>query len=127
MNNLSWLLYIANVCGNIDFEISIVFAMSIVAGIISVIWFFGLTANNASQEEWTPWRKFSKWVVSCFVISSLVGAVIPSKDTVYAIAASETAGTVLNSTTGNKAVEALNAWLDRQIHPKEENSDSDKK
>ena len=45
----------------------------------------------------------------------MLSVVVPSQETIYAIAASETGETALKSDTGGKAVQALNAWLDRQI------------
>lgn len=42
---------------------------------------------------------------------------MPSKDTVYAIAASEMGESVLKSETGSLATQALNAWLKKQITP----------
>jgi len=39
----------------------------------------------------------------------------PSSSTIYAIAASEMGEEVLNSETASKAMQALDAWLDRQI------------
>jgi hypothetical protein len=60
-------------------------------------------------------KKVPKIAAIVFLSSSLTASIIPSKETVYAIAASEMGENVLNTQTGDKAVKALNAWLDRQI------------
>ena len=49
----------------------------------------------------------------------VVSLAVPSKDTVYAIAASEVGEEIVKSETAGKAVKALNAWLDKQIAPTE--------
>lgn len=48
-------------------------------------------------------------------VCSVVFVFVPQKNTVYAIAASEVGEEVLKSETADKAMTALNAWLDRQI------------
>jgi len=75
------------------------------------------TAEQVRKEGQRVARGYLRLSLFLFVLSIVGANALPSKDTVYAIAASEVGESVLNSPTGSKAVQALNAWLDRQINP----------
>lgn len=118
MNELSWLIYLAGVSGNIG---GVMIAVAVVSGVVSA---GCLVASGAIRiEAWDDEEKrkstqvlaaSKKPIVIC-VAASIMAALIPSSETVYAIAASEMGERVIKSETGGKAVEALNAWLDRQV------------
>lgn len=122
MNNLSWLLYAADVVGSVS---AIGTTLSIFSGIGGGISFgarmMAIDFDNIGklkgekqsclQNGWRAGKPF--FIVS--IAAACVVAPIPSKSTMYAIAASEMGEDVLASKTGNKAVKALNVWLDRQI------------
>lgn len=48
---------------------------------------------------------------------STLAVVLPSRETIYAIAASQMDEQALKSDIGAKTFRALDAWLDRQIAP----------
>lgn len=75
------------------------------------------TSEQVRKASQKTVRGYLRLSVSLFVLSIIGANALPSKDTMYAIAASEVGESVLNSPTGSKAVQALNAWLDRQINP----------
>ncbi len=116
MNSLSWLIYLADVCDNVDWVFSLITVLMTIAFIV-----WGLVGMAASDTEtdpdfWKGWRKIG-WVVPASALAAiLLGSVVPSKETIYAIAASEMGEKALNTQTGGKAVKALNVWLDRQIN-----------
>lgn len=122
MNDLSWLIYLADIVSGING-----FLAAITVG--SVLWIagaiiYGMILKDGwnvkvGDEVWTRGHQIQKaaatktiWVP---LIAILVAIPIPSKTTIYAIAASEGGEAVLKSETAGKAMEALNAWLDRQI------------
>jgi hypothetical protein len=109
MNSLSWMIYLADVVGSIG----VLFAISatLLAGAIA----FSMLWAAIEEEDIRMCRPYVKWLAPAMVSLALIAALLPSRTTVYAIAASETGENILNSDTGNKAVSALNAWLDRQI------------
>lgn len=49
------------------------------------------------------------------VLTAFTAAALPSKDTVYAIAASQLGEQVLKTPLANKAEQAVETWLDKQI------------
>lgn len=117
MNSLSWMIYLADVAGGLDWLLTGLAVIALIGGLIWVV--VGCCA--ASDDEfgpngWKAWRRVG-WaaLLPSFLFGVVAGSLIPSSETVYAIAASEVGETALNSDTGNKAVRALNAWLDRQI------------
>jgi hypothetical protein len=127
VNELSQLIYLANIVGNAGFA----------NGFLAMMLFFGCAvcvclgftfcpphyswegdAESEERRENKIRRRFlavGTLLGVLFLVSFIGGIFIPSRDTMYAIAASEMGEDVLNSETGGKAVEALNAWLDRQI------------
>lgn len=138
MNTLSWYLYLANVLPNIGTALGILAVPAFIAAASCIgCWLFatgtevlgGYVGDSRCQREvlrtadqatkdlkrlfvW-PARIFS----TVFVVFTIGCILSPTRETMYAIAASEVGEDVLNSPTGSKAVRALDAWLDRQIAP----------
>lgn len=113
MNSLSWMIYLAGVSGGL------VTITGLASGISGLGFVFaetiGRAAVGAGDATETGRASFSRTCLIALLPSAILCALIPTKDTVYAIAASEMGEQALNTKTGGKAVEALNAWLDRQI------------
>lgn len=122
MNGISWLIYVANVCGNLG---SVLFALTVLSlGLtVALIIYGGCERDHAFRggDRHTAGMaiqgKALRFGIPTAVAILFLSVAVPSQDTVYAIAASETGERVLKSDTGNKAAAALNAWLDRQINP----------
>jgi len=119
MNTLSWLIYAAGISGNL--------AGYAMFGVIAcVIWFVGLqmaaqhAADFHKDADATLRRRLSMKSFPFAVAFAIISSVIPSKETVYAIAASEMGERAIATPTGGKAVKALNAWLDKQIEDEPE-------
>jgi hypothetical protein len=114
MNSLSWMIYAADAASGITNFCLTVAVFSIVGIIIAalVVTFSTIDGEGIAAK---PAAKLLKTLVPLAVVASLVSALLPSASTVYAIAASETGEEVLNSDTASKAMQALDAWLDRQI------------
>ena len=107
MNDLSWLIYGASVADDIN-------AVCGIAIFGLVIFCAGYTILGSIENE-----EFTTHKPSLLLLAALaaVGTIVPSRDTLYAIAISEMGEEVVKSETAGKAVQALNAWLDRQIKP----------
>ena len=115
MNQLSWIIYFAGVSeslsGFLTFFGFIFFFGPLVLALIAHLRF---DDDEISLDRETPVNWRGK-ILSLGIVFFLLGNMMPPRDTVYAIAASEVGERVLQSPTGNKAVAALNAWLDKQI------------
>jgi hypothetical protein len=109
MNSLSIMLYLADVSAS----------LSIILAICGMM-LFGIAAAR-TMAAWVDdtcdgaLRHFFGVASKCTLPLLIVAALLPSKTTIYAIAASETSEEILASPTAGKAVKALNVWLDRQI------------
>src|ERR1017187_8787325 len=105
MNSLSWAIYAADVCQGL----SIIFEMLggltvVVTGIASAL---SVIDGNGPVPHW-------KALLGAGMASLFVAAVLPSKETIYAIIASEYGDKLLHTQTAGKAEKALDAWLDKQ-------------
>lgn len=141
MNSLSWLLYLADAANSVSSLFSFLGAVFTVLGVLSLAFATvaaGMRADALGKlylEEaqraalvcsWEAWislwkgpRKFLWWGV----ILLLVACILPSKQTIYAIAASQVGEKILKSDTvqgvSNEAVKALQIWIKKQIEPQD--------
>jgi len=114
MNNLSLLIYLADVADNVRWMLYVGFVLSAVTVVFTLLSVL-VTEGEILEKEYRPtWLKILRWSAIGLVFFGLVKAVVPTKDTVYAIAASEVGEQVIESPTAKKAVDALNRWLDKQ-------------
>ncbi len=120
MNELSWLIYAADVAGDVNAVCATVFYGG-AAGLALYSVGKGFARVAMSRFDDAPVTPsiaaVGKKLWLPILIAGLIGVATPSAGTFYAIAASEMGERALASETAGKAVEALNAWLDRQIAP----------
>lgn len=106
MNNLSWLIYLADLFSSMGVLFTVLGIGTCMGLFITVL---VCLTNNKSLPSRLP-------MMVCVGVGFLfVSAVLPSKDTMYAIMVSELGEEVLNSEIGGKTQQALQAWLDKQI------------
>lgn len=122
MNSLSWMIYLADVAGSVSTIGIVAMILSLGGGIVAAIACAVRTdfdnLDRCRDEKISlaaaGWRAGKGFFLTGLVIGAVL-VPIPSREAVYAIAASELGEEALNTETGGKAVQALNAWLDRQI------------
>lgn len=116
MNSLSWLLYLADVSDSIDWFFTLCTGLTAPGFLIWASVGFDGSDQCWSEADWATWRKIGfRLLLPTAVLGLLLGSLIPEKETVYAIAASQMGEKVAKSQSAEKAMKALNAWLDRQI------------
>lgn len=111
MNTLSWLLYAAGVVGGIGFTCSLI---AIICLVSQVLWIPLTELDDAPQGATGLLKK--AFVVG--VVCLFVAIAVPTKETLYAIAAAELGEEAYKSALGQKAMKALESFIDKQI-PKE--------
>ena len=122
MNGISWLIYLADVADDLNNICGTSLAIGVIGlGVLTLSKGIAKAVtigiyDDEPQVIPSP-IKTAKAIWIPMLVIAIVGAIVPSKDTVYAIAASEIGERVIQSETAGKAVQALNAWLDRQIAP----------
>lgn len=125
MNSVSWLLYLAGVSGNISALFGWCVVISLILGVIGVIsalvggqdtdYLYGDEHAEAVEAMRKLIRRSIALSAAGTAFFGLLMSLTPSKETVYAIAASEVGEDILQSETGTLATQALNAWLKKQI------------
>ena len=124
MNKLSWLIYAADVLSGLSI-VAGVLAFIGTATVITLVFYGSIGKSDyyvkVGDEDWLRFHSVQKNALTKWskipIIAALVAALLPSSNTVYAIAASEMGEEVVKSETAGKAMKALDAWLDRQIAP----------
>lgn len=120
MNSLSWMIYFASVAGSASTVTTLIAVGAGIGGVAATVAVAAKTDfDNIGETDkrsplgsgWVAGRGFFKVAI----IAALVASVLPGRDTVYAIAASEMGEQLINTPAAGKAVKALDAWLDRQI------------
>lgn len=118
MNQLSWLIYLAGVSGNLQgFLIFLCIALGI-GGMISGGIGFAMMHDAYDDDDRKKIKvtlKFSKTALIAMIGFGVFSSVMPDRNTLYAIAVSEMGERVLSTPTAGKAFKALDAWLDDQI------------
>jgi hypothetical protein len=110
MNTLSWFIYLADVIPSFGGFILTIGGLVLFAGIALVVCY-------AFDNDGKP-PKYWQWITIAPLVLMLIGLFIPSKNTMYAIAASELGEKVIRSEIGEKSFKALSIWLDKQIGEK---------
>jgi len=120
MNNLSWMIYLADVAGSVSTVATLVAVGAGIGGAVAVVAIAAKTDfDNIGERNKRPclstgW-KAGKGFFPVAIAAALVASFIPGRNTIYAIAAAEMGEDLINTPTAGKAVKALDAWLDRQI------------
>jgi hypothetical protein len=116
VNQLSWLIYLAGVANYLSGWFIAFAIVTFVLTIAVVVW----TLSSLDQTTGRPPRVL--WISVPLFIFFLIGScIVPDRQTVLAIAASQLGEAALHdprvNTTANKAFDALNHWLDQQSKP----------
>jgi len=119
VNQLSQLLYFADVFDTLKAVLRILGVLGSITGV--VVTYFALNAEYYDDADYIANRKMARRLgvnlISASLLCIFLGVFVPTKNTMYAIAASEMGESVLQSETGSLATQALNAWLKKQITP----------
>lgn len=122
MNSLSWLLYFADILGNLKIVLVLAgIALAVLVVVNMIVGSIEVSEGNKygyhgsdfveSVRRWNKFRAYIWVPIPIFFLACLC----PTSNTMYAIAASEMGEKFSKTETFNKAEQALNAWLDHQI------------
>lgn len=113
MNSVSWFIYLGDVTQGLATFLVVILIVSGVAGFMYTIFLNATQPNEASRFLLPKWYFVTAWL-AC----GLLACLIPSKQTFYAIAASEVGERLISSTSGqeitSQATRALKNWIERQ-------------
>lgn len=121
MNSVSWFIYIAQISNSLG-EMFIAFGVSSLVG-VGLAWGFPRVFNAMEcnrpddRDYWTP-PPFRSGYVAAAICFLVVGNLMPEKNTMYAIAASQVGEQIVKTEIASDATKALHQWIKKQIEPK---------
>ncbi|OYV41143.1 MAG: hypothetical protein B7Z80_02705 [Rhodospirillales bacterium 20-64-7] len=118
MNQLSLMLYWAGVLDNLGpfFVIMAMVSFSLIWAVAYGSFGYGYSDDKDDMKVRRSFRRWLFIVIPLPIIFGLCAVFTPSKDTVYAMATAQVGQQVIESPLGEKAEQALEAWLDAQIN-----------
>jgi hypothetical protein len=128
MNELSWMLYFAEIAETVGTFFGVFGILGGLTCITLAILFYGAASDTYGEEKekyLSTSRLFSRKLLPLAAFFVLLSCFIPSKQTIYLIIASETGEDVLKSPTGQKAIEAVNRYLDKVGREEKEKEDAE--
>jgi len=112
MNNLSWLLYLAEVCGNLKIVSEAFFWVGAILLAVAGICLGPVAEMDSDDEMWGRGISVAKKSIPLLVVGVVLTVFVPSKTTVYLIAASEMGEEAMNTETAQKIGDYLDVLLD---------------
>ncbi|NOQ73270.1 MAG: hypothetical protein GQ574_14785 [Crocinitomix sp.] len=105
MNNLSWLLYLADVVPNLG-EFAMLYLP--IAGVLGTVF---LMMGHDTKVFKPP----VKTHITLLIIAAVITVASPSKQTIYLIAGSEAGEAVVTSTEGQEVIDDIKAIIKTQL------------
>jgi hypothetical protein len=123
MNSVSWFLYFSDVVGNL--RTLATFAM-IATFLMWAVLNISVPVSDGDVLNWPDFKKWWSRGLFSLLICAFVVAVVPSQNTMYAIAASQIGEKIaVNGQVqeiASDATKALQSWIKTQIDPEAERS-----
>lgn len=115
MNSVSWFIYIAQVSNSLG----ILFTVLGTIGLFCCTAYFAVPRINAFFESDDDFQglPLQKGLLTLAIISLTVGNLMPEKNTMYAIAASQVGEQIVKTELASDATKALHSWIKKQIEP----------
>jgi hypothetical protein len=110
MNNLSWLLYFAEVAGKLG-SIAGLITLLMAVGLAGVIFWYAMSLDEDLRVPKPPVKSY----LTVFVITLLISIVTPTKETIYLIAGSEAGEAVVTSESGQEILNDIRQVIKYQL------------
>ena len=126
MNNLSYILYFAEVLPAVAGSLRFLLSLALVSYATYLFVFAILKADgtqshvrNYDKERYEWWNNsspvFKPWLIAGALFLLILQSAIPSKETIYLIAASEVGEVAVESDVGKELLQDLSEILDHQL------------
>jgi hypothetical protein len=114
MNSVSWFIYIAQVSSSLG----VVFRALAIIGLIIAGGYslFRTVGASVEADEFTPHFPPIRYLATLIGMLTL-GNIMPERNTMYAIAASEVGERIVKTEIASDATKALHIWIKKQIEP----------
>jgi hypothetical protein len=119
MNSISWFLYLIEVTSNVREMATAVLVGGAIAGAALAIFFpmILMMLDGAEEPTLSHLKTVAKTAAIGWCVAIPIFLVTPSKNTMYAMAASEVGETMLKTEIASDATKALHQWIKKQIEP----------
>ncbi len=114
MNDLSWLIYLADVLPNLRESFGLFLLVSAASSVVLIVNYF-ITVANDELEKAILLKGFLKLTLPTTLVLTLLWAAIPSKDTIYLIAGSEAGEFVVNTPEAREILNGVKEVIQLQI------------
>jgi predicted permease len=114
MNSVSWFIYIAQVSNSVGNMMVTLGVVGLIA-IAIYVWAASI-ASSIDAGKLLPQFPRARWFALAIGFL-LVGNLMPERNTMYAIAASQVGEQVVKSEIASDATKALHSWIKKQIEP----------
>jgi hypothetical protein len=111
MNNLSWLLYFAEVAGKLGSAAEAI-TIVMIFGSVGVVFWYAMSLDKGFKAIPKPPVKS---YLTVFVITLLISILTPSKETIYLIAGSEAGEAVVTSESGQEILNDIRQVIKYQL------------
>jgi hypothetical protein len=114
MNQLSWLLYWADVLPQCATAVAL-FAtiLALFSAAMTVLYFTAGLGEWQHDRDYTARFRYFPFILALALVLGIASNLVPSKDTFYLIAASETGKQALETPEVSKVRAVINKWLDK--------------
>lgn len=120
MNSVSWFIYIAQVSSSLGVMFCILGTLLMVAVMGRFVFPYARNTMEFSKPgdgDYMPPRPIARGYMALSVIFMLAGNLMPEKNTMYAIAASQVGEQIVKTEIASDATKALHSWIKKQIEP----------
>lgn len=123
MNSLSWLIYFGTFSSSagafMAFLAFVGAVLAIIGFVFTVIWTD--STRKEQQEKYTAFNQRGSGLISrglaMLIVCGTVSVILPDRNTVYAIAASQVGEQIVKTEIASDATKALHSWIKKQIEP----------
>jgi hypothetical protein len=120
MNSVSWFIYIAQISsslGNLFVGLALIGLIVIGIGYAAPRLSNFFEAANPGDKDYIEPRPVQKLCAGLCITSLVLGNIMPERNTMYAIAASQVGEQIVKTEIASDATKALHQWIKRQIEP----------
>jgi len=120
MNSLSWSIYVIQILGSLDIFLSwLAGFLFFTGGVAFVIRIVTADAKDAdAQQIHAKMMRYVKWAISCGFVVAFINVVVPDRNTMLLIAASQIGERVVSSeavqNVVDPSVDLLKTWIEEQ-------------
>lgn len=110
MNNLSWLLYFAEVAGKLG-HVAEVITVVLSLGLLGIVFWYTVSFDKYLEIPKPPIKSY----LVTYVVALLISVFTPSKETIYLIAGSEAGEAVVTSESGQEILNDIRQVIKHQL------------